>query len=561
MNCKETRFVMDLYITGDSDLTTREHVDFEKHLQNCQNCAVEYNESKCVIQLLKQHCQISNDTLALIRNTNKFCKLNMTAEEGWQNLLRRCPDLARNTKQQKSFPLILRISAVAACLVIGVISWFGFSNYSKPHSLLRNFLHQRVASALKPSVKIELISEKGNTSVSDGQQITSDGKLKTLLINDKHRMMINTGTLLSIESLTGHNWTGYLVKLTYGEIYTHVEHDGKPFIVQTPHGQATITGTTFDIKVTEDTTILAVTEGTVQFQSDKGVVMVEANQLSKIIKLAAPTEPILCHALELTAWATNFDTKPTFTEFGSSLNTSDLPCVTITTEPVVLENINSHDWVEQKRAWFKQQFPWIFQLKDALAKEGIEVNYPELLIQTGDIWQFLWPETSPAKFSTVNPGSLLKTASAYGFDKEWLQKNVSAVRYAVKNLAFSKDSATGLMAFEQWLECLGKPECPTQVYSYDAVQYIIETRSLIWFMFRDGKTSIPESLQTEVLDLLQQEVTTTCRYKNDLLLLMGTQQKVSCDDNIYTRFTINIRGYIKTIKTTEEKLAQYKISK
>ena len=61
----------------------------------------------------------------------------------------------------------------------------------------------------------------------------------------------------------------------------------------------------------------------------------------------------------------------------------------VTPEPVVLESVDYEQWVEQKREWFKQQFPWIFQLKDALAKEGVEVDYAELLIKTGDIWQFV----------------------------------------------------------------------------------------------------------------------------------------------------------------------------
>ena len=83
-------------------------------------------------------------------------------------------------------------------------------------------------------------------------------------------------------------------------------------------------------------------------------------------------------------------------------------------EPIVLEETDYDHWVEQKRDWFKQEFLWIFQLKEALAKEGIEADYPELLIKTGDVWQFVCLEATPARFSVIEANSLLKTASDNG---------------------------------------------------------------------------------------------------------------------------------------------------
>ena len=558
MTCKQAQLTMALYMENDPGLTEQRRRAFEKHLENCSKCAKEYQESKYIIELVKQYWEVSEDTLELIEKAGQSYKPKITVEEGWKDLCRRCPDLAESTEKPKSLQLFLRIGAVAACLVIGISTWMVFSNYSKPHVLLPNSSSQHVASVPKPSVKVELATNTGNIPIPSDQQITSAGQLKTLLINGKHRMMINTNTSLSIEPLVKNSNIGCLIKLASGRIYAHVQHDGNPFVVDTAYGEAVITGTTFDIKATDTDTTLVVSEGTVQFKSGDDVVNVAAGQTSKIVGQSAPSIPLSCNTAELTAWATGYKPGPALAQAKSNSDLWEIP-TSLRRDPIVLEETDYERWVEWERNWFKQEFPGIFQLKKALAKEGIEVDYPELLIESGDVWQFACLDVRPARFSVIDPNSLLKTASNYGFDKLWLLENVPVAKYALEKPVLSENSFTGLAAFVRWLEYLdetNKLKPPTPIYSHHASKYLAKTRSLIWFAVRDGQYDLTDQERIEILGLLQEEVTTACKCQNEVLY-PPDEQKPSCGENNCQGLNNDEIKLISIIYECEKTLGKY----
>jgi len=563
MTCKQAQLTMALYMEKDPGLTERRCRNFEKHLENCPKCVRQYQGSKYIIDLVKQYWKAGEDTLGLIEKTGQSYKPKMTVEEGWEDLCRRCPDLAESTKTPKSLQLFTRIGAVAACLAIGILTWMVFSKYSKPQTLPHNLASQQVALAPKPSVRIELVSNNGNILIPAKHQIASTDELKTLVINGKHRLMMNKNTVLAIEPLVEHSSIGCQVKLVSGQIYTHVQHDGNPFIVDTAHGKAVITGTTFDVKVTAESTTLVVSEGTVRFESEEGVVNVAAGQTSEIAGQSAPSIPLSCNTAKLTAWATGYKPGPALAQAGLDDNDWYL-ALPLGKEPIVLEETDYSSWVEQNRGWFKQGFPWIFQLKEALAKEGIEIDYPELLIKTGDVWQFVCLEGIPARFSIIDPNSLLKVAYNYGFNKQWLLENVPAVKSAMEKPLLLESSYTGLNAFEQWLDYIDEARGlspPTPFYSYYASKYLVETRSLTWFAVKDVKYDLANGERAEVLGLLQKEVTAACQCQNDEMYPTDEQEKPSCDENISKTADEKIVRYIEIVKTTEERIAEYKIDK
>ncbi|MHC4159904.1 MAG: FecR family protein, partial [Planctomycetota bacterium] len=489
MTCEEAQLLMVPMWAKMLGITSKEKMAFNVHVIVCPACSKEYKETKELMPLVKKHWgPVSIETRQLLERAGhkvleqKHISTNrsqpMTVEEGWKDLCRRCPDLA---EKPKSLQLFLRIGAVAACLVVGILTWMVFSNYSKPQTLPQDSSSQQVASAPKPSVKVELVTDTGNIPIPSDQQITSADQLKTLLINDKHKMRMNTNTVLAVEPLVEHSNIGCLVKLTSGQIYTHVRHDGNPFVVDTAYGEAVITGTTFDIKATDTSVTLVVSEGTVQFESENGVVNITAGQTSEIVGQSAPSNPILCNADELTAWATGYKLEAILTQVKSNTDPWEPPLSSLKRDPIVLNETDYDRWVEWERDWFKQEFPQVFQLKDALAKKGIEVDYPELLIKTGDVWQFVCLEVSPAQFSVINPDSLLKTASNYGFGKQWLLGNVPAAKSALEKPVLSENSFTGLKAFERWLDYFDETKGltpPTPIYSFHASKYLANTRSL-----------------------------------------------------------------------------------
>ena len=327
-----------------------------------------------------------------------------------------------------------------------------------------------------------------------------------------------------------------------------------------------ITGTTFDVKVTDDSTTLVVSEGAVQFESEKVTVKVVGGQTSRIIGQSTPSIPISCNATVLTAWATGYSSEDAYAQtkpIPENYDITDLP-LSLAPKPIVLEETDYDHWVEQKRNWFRQEFLWIFQLKDALAKEGIEVDYPELLIKTGDVWQFAFLETVPVRFSVIGLDSLLRTASDYGFDKQWLLENVPAAKSAQETPTLSENSLIGLKAFERWLKCLDKTnelEPPTLIYSFCASKYLAETRSLIWLAVRDGKYDLPNEKSTETLALLQEEVTALCKCQNQVLYPTEEKKRESSCEDKCKGADCSIIRYIETVRNIEERILEYEIYK
>ena len=147
--------------------------------------------------------------------------------------------------------------------MVSVFAHLMLSNPTKPEKPTS----MDAASVPAHSIRIKMLSDDGVTLIPSGGQIASMDSLKTLLINEKHRIVLNSDTVVSFEPLALSDKVGCLVKLASGRIYAHVKHDGNLFVVATTHGQAVITGTTFDVKTTDTGTTLVVADGSVKFES------------------------------------------------------------------------------------------------------------------------------------------------------------------------------------------------------------------------------------------------------------------------------------------------------
>ncbi len=344
--------------------------------------------------------------------------------------------------------------------------------------------------------------------------IANAGKLKTLRINGNREMILNAGKELSI---VPHN-LGCVVKLAKGEIYTEVEHDGKPFIVATAHGRAVITGTTFNINVDDKQMELIVAEGTVSFLNDKRAVTVAAGHRTILASNVKPLRPSLCNTSKLTAWATGINDQQEIvatTSYESEIILSPM----FGSEPIDLEEIDYASWVKEKRGWFKREFPHIFKLKEALAKDGIEVDYPELLIKSGDLWRFEYPANSNTQLVSASGKSLLNLASNYGKDKQWLISSVGVIG------SFNPVAKTSLDAFDKWAAAVNsytqQPDSDLLLYSLHASVYLAETRTLAWLSVKNGMATVKISDKAELLGLLEKEVEAAygCVTQNKRLLV------------------------------------------
>ena len=558
---------------GDLDPDSQQCCQLESHLASCQICAEEYKSSEWAIRFIEQHKAIFAEVLRTPEE--KIAAEQEEIERSWRRIEARLDEHEAQQKEQKHAKfrrLLIKVSAVAACLIIGIAIFLAFSINSKQQVALKS-ASQQVAFAPKPSVMIELVSKNGHIFIPANQQIASNDELKTLVINGKHRLMMNTNTVLAVEPLVERSNIGCLIKLDSGQIYTHVEHDDNPFVVDTAHGKAVITGTTFDIKATDTGTTLVVSEGTVQFKSDKGVVNVAAGRTSKIIGQSAPSIPLSCNIAELTAWATGYKAKPELAEDKSRSDIVELLALWPNEKATCsLEETDYEYWVEQKRDWFRLQFPQVFQLQHELAQEGIEVEYPELLIKSEDLWQFAYIKDWPDRFSVLSFDSLLKTVSDYGFDKQWLLENVTAAKYALEKPVLLKNSLTALSAFGQWNSSFEDAQKSSDRVDYDdlyslfhASVYLTETRSLLWFAVRDGQYDLTDEERAEVLALLQKQVSAASICQENALH-QPYKKELFCDPEIckedkWYKWADVITKIIKAITNVEEKIAEYEICK
>jgi hypothetical protein len=211
ISCHQAELLMALYMENVSDITVEERVAFYAHLRNCPQCAREYKESKLIIGLIKKFWVYENEKQIFLEGLNNPIERERVIDEGWQDILERCPDLALSWKQQKRLRLLQPVGVIAVCLAIGISIFLTFSIYSKLEISPKS-IHQQVALAPKPSVRIELVSKNGNILIPANQQIVTNDELKTLIINCMHRLMMNTNTVLAVKPLVEHSNIGVSVR-------------------------------------------------------------------------------------------------------------------------------------------------------------------------------------------------------------------------------------------------------------------------------------------------------------------------------------------------------------
>ncbi len=483
-NCDQVQQLLFLYVLDSGDLTLDERLAIQHHINHCPACHSEHSQTKLANDaLFANHDWLVAEDL-FQQPAPQPSQLDFDASKA--DLLQFQAKMARAITRRKKAestarnirlaPYIKAASAIAACMLIVSSLWWAVGQFQSDRSTIN---HQIAANPHIPPVKIELVSDTAIELIPAGQLIAATDKIKTLRINGNRKMTLNMGTQLSVVPYN----LGCLVKLDKGEIYTHVEHDGNPFIIETSHGRAVITGTTFNIKANDTQMELAVIEGAVSFENNEGFVNVEAGYKSQIAINSLPTAPIICDTDSIVAWATMPDAELVVSH--SLLHEIDLP---ITQEAPILENIDYETWVDENRDWFKRQFPEIFHIKEALAKDGIEVGYPHLLLRSNELWRFVYPPTSSKRCIEPAALALKQLASLYGKDSQWLADAIGTVKFAADTTSLNI-AATNMEMFKQWLTYFeqvkqsGKvTDSALMLDSLHASVYLTKTRTLLWLI-------------------------------------------------------------------------------
>ena len=520
--CHDTQELLTLLIVCPEELTFDERAEADKHLGRCSKCRQDYEGMKLASDMLTANSDylrnsgvfgdIESDRLPIEMSHERSMEIRFQARLERAGIRRK----RRERKQRiaKVKRIIRPISAVAACMLIVLSLWWAIGSLQSDRSTKSKPI---VAKPYTSSVKIELVSDTTIEVIQFGQLVAATNELKTLRINGNREMTLNTGTQLSIVPYN----LGCLVKLDKGEIYTHVEHDGNPFIIETSYGRAVITGTTFNIKADDTQMELVVTEGTVSFENDKGFVNVEAGYKSQMTINSLPTTPIICDTDSIIAWNTPPEAEPIVSR--CVLHEIDLP---ITQEAPILENIDYDTWVNENRDWFKRQFPEIFQIKEALAKDGIEVGYPHLLLRSNELWRFVYPPTSSKRCIEPAALALEQIASLYAKNRQWLANAVGTVNLATDTASSPDIAATNVEMFNKWhtdfeqARQSGKLTYSNLILdSLHASVYLAKTRTLLWL------SATKNNEDDKILNLLEEQITKA----NEMTVQVF--ELINCDEN------------------------------
>lgn len=554
--CQDVGEVLFLYAVWPQELSIDERKETPKHLIKCLECRYTYDKLKEVAPAIRENPEILLEYGFSAPDQEDSSSRRPTQEEinqaRFEARLERVVLRRRRREKRERLARIKciawSVSTVAAC-IIAVFGLYLTVNYLNGNG--NNV--QNIAENPESTVKIEMITPSGTQIIQPAHPIMTSNGLKILKINNNRRIVLNVNTKLSILP----NNLGCIVKLDKGEIFAVVQHDGKPCIVETAHGRAVITGTTFNIKTDDTKMELAVAEGSVKFEGDNGSVNVTANQKSTMAKNAKPTIPRLCDTAKLTAWAKDSKQGPIFAAKESEIDLGSI----FNADLINLDRIHYKTWIQQKRSWFKSEFPHIFKFKEVLDKEGIESDYPDLLIKSGDLWRFAFPEKTQSQLIPTNYESMLKLASEYNKDAKWLSDNLNLSKANLK----SQNETSTLKALEQWAKALqGSLDSPAQISdellinSLHASIYLSETRILAWLALYNEQPALTPTEKQKAAKLLEQEIKAANNCVAHFKKMFAESISSSpCDVEKQRKELLDIIGTIEEIEEVQNELRSF----
>ena len=600
-------------------VTRRESEAFNAHLHVCSFCAREFKETTRLMDFLQdnwtgikgnsQNQSIPTESEApekqeMQRTTPGFANI----PEAWADFQRCCPEFSEVGLPSSNPSMFatqdaqieetemsritgcrgLRgrggwLTGIAACLIIGGLIWMQF------HGIASHLNQVPPAQSLIPDageiVYVKQVMPDGTniTLPTNGPITTSGNTFKRLRINENRQIVLNHHTALSIEPFKSNHLIGCVINLKAGRIQGHVEPDGNPFEVLTPQGKAVITGTIFDVSVTNKETTLIVADGSVRFESSEGSVDVGAGFQSTLQAQSRPSSPTRCDAKSLLAWANGNETHPAIekslvdSEYTQIVETLPLQ-LSYPGRPIDLESLDYEEWVESEREWFRGQFPWIFELQEALVEKASLAashqslatatvpDYPELLIEAGDIWQIVYPHRFYRQIPVFQKDNFSKVASSCGLDRSWLGRAPSEP--ARRTDPSDSQVFFGEEALKQWLSLAREVErdCDNQArvdelseYCLVNSEYLENNRVLLWLSMQNNKFTVATEHETGILQLLQQQVVAAYSCKKAAWHLDQLKTKDSSTRKSYQReildAIVEIIGYEEEIQVLNTKLS------
>ncbi|MCY2924118.1 MAG: FecR domain-containing protein [Planctomycetota bacterium] len=520
MTCQQAQLLMVPVWVEDLGLTSRQRSDFESHLAGCPACRAEWEDTRSLMPLVRTAgAQAGQDSTGQLQDggdqavrareeddaAERFGR-PMSVEEGWEDLQRRSPSLAqacqRMERKRQRRQLTWRVGAVAAaaCVLAAVgVGWRMLSSHSS-NAPAAGVADRAVAPS--PAPLIELVTPRGLAPLALNRPVTADERPQELLLAGLHRVVMNTQTSVTVSAAPAKAPGGkaaFEIQLARGELYVEVV-PGHPFTVKTGNARLDITGTRFDVRADGDKTELTLLKGSIRFSQPARAgqfVDVPAGQASALVGRSAPSAPQPADALAATAWARDLALTNAIARAQPDADLALLDPVRDSwpqSRPLDLNSIDYAKWRDERRDWFAREFPWIFKIQKALKdRHGLDVDYIELLMVSGDIWQFHYPRRWNQPIPVLNPSSLKQIAAHYAVDPADLLEAVgpSAASQA-NNLPLAEAAKQYRSALQRWQSEIAGLDGPAGgqptdnqrsdvlMFTFRAGTYLANTRTAAW---------------------------------------------------------------------------------
>jgi len=385
--------------------------------------------------------------------------------------------------------------AAAACILFAIgVGWVmmhkGDSGQSQPGI---------AANADSPAVFAELVTPEGRKPLALNQLVTSSDQPQEILLGGMHRVVMNrhTRATFSVEPRrTEGPHAGkipYEIQLAQGELYVEVV-PGNPFTVKTSNARLDITGTKFDVVADGDKTELTLLKGSVRFSAldhPQEAVSVTAGHASTITERRTPSAPSPVDALATTTWARNAALN---NAIALADGQADVELVSLSMmredfwRQADLPDVDTLDY-ETWRDAYKQCQSILASLTTATTNQAINADWIEVLMISGDIWQFHYDPKLQADqpLTKIEPAAITRLDRYYSLDEEkilealGLPESILTTTPSVQGVTPGQRYALALRRWHDAVMAVAphRPEIKDdpKLFSLYASQYLAETRT------------------------------------------------------------------------------------
>ena len=294
-SCRHIETLMQGYIDG--ELSDSERVIMEEHVSDCRVCALTLKKHKhataALFELLQEHRLNHDLTPKIMAHLPEMDhSLSSVQEVNWR--------VKHSSRPTFSFSMMRLMPALAPILIAAlavalVYSWPRTAPTAMELIGLVTFRDGDVMRSSNTGTDRSHVRLQSQVSTGDRYE-TGSGASLMLALAGPTEVKADENTRLQVRDERE-------VSVEKGRAWLHVGKDVRLFRVKTPTGDVVVFGTTFDVRVLEDRSIITCAEGRVQV--DNGIAFRELNPGDQVVLMIGkkPLDVKRVDAVAELAWA------------------------------------------------------------------------------------------------------------------------------------------------------------------------------------------------------------------------------------------------------------------